>query len=576
MEEIIKKPSILKPWEKYYNPELINKDIQGVLLYEALLESCEAHKDIIALDYYSRQITYGELIEKVNLYAASFHKLGINKGDVISFVTVSIPESIYAIYGLNKIGAICNFIDVRTDSPHILEYVLKAKSKAVVILDIAYEKISSRLDELEVDKVIIQSAFDSMTLLKSLFLKTCKAHRVSINDNRVIKNRDFEKQGKGCSVDAVIYEKDMPAVITRTGGTTGVSKGVILTNDNLNAVYRNFRDVVGDASGDSLLNFLPLGASYGIACGIHMALCMSVRNILVPKFSPEEFADLILDKKPNHIIGVPIFYENMMNSKRMANADLSFIKTMAAGGDSANAGFEKKLREFTRERGIVYPLAQGYGMSETSSACAFGVRDIHKDGSAGLPCIHSTISIFEPGTDRELSLGERGEICISGPTVMKEYLDEPEETENAIWIHSDGKRWVHSGDLGYIDEDGFLFITGRIKRSIIRFDGHKVYPVQIESAIEKSEHVKTCAVIAIEDREHEQGELPLAIVEPMSVQDLDSNELRKEIIKLCKENLEERGQPIDVVVVDKMPLTRNSKKDIRALEEKFRDYNYIK
>ena len=570
--------SVLRPWEKYYDPEMIKKPLEGMLMYSALKKSCRGKEENIALDYYGTEISYGKLIDNIDKYAASFSEMGISKGDKVSFITVSIPESIYAIYGLNKIGAVCNFIDIRTDSSHIIEYILKARSKAIVMLDFAWDKVKDAVERLNVDKIVIQRPDESFSLLKKLGykIKVKKKNIIDFSNSKLIRNIDFEKLGEGKSVDEVPYEKDMPAIVTRTGGTTGKSKGVVLTNDSMNAVYRNFRDVVGDTTGDTFLNFLPIAASYGIVCGIHMALCMTIRDILLPIFSPDEFSDLVLKYKPNHIIGVPVFYEDMMNSTKMQNEDLSFIKTMAAGGDTASLGFEEKLREFTKERGVKYPLAQGYGMSETSSACSYGIRDIHKNGSAGIPCIHSNISIFEPGTDKELPLGTTGEICISGPTVMKEYLDEKEETENIIKVHSDGERWVHSGDLGHIDEDGFLFITGRIKRSIIRFDGHKAYPVQIEEVVERSKDVKSCAVIGIRDRSHEKGELPLVILDKADDSELSDEKLKKENMDLCEKNLEGRGRPIDVVIVNEIPHTNNNKKDIQALESMFKDYDYLK
>jgi long-chain acyl-CoA synthetase len=255
----------------------------------------------------------------------------------------------------------------------------------------------------------------------------------------------------------------------------------------------------------------------------------------------------------------------------MKDFDLSFIMAMAAGGDTANEAFEHKLREFTREHGVKYPLAQGYGMSETSSAAAFGVFNIHRDGSAGVPCIHTIISTFKPGTTEELDIGEMGEICITGPILMKEYLGEPEETSQVMWEHPDGRIWVHSGDVGYIDEDGFLFIKGRMKRSIIRFDGHKVYPLQIEEVVSSHPEIRKCVVTGVRDLSHEQGELPMIFAEIEIRDDGDEEALRGEIMSLCRERLEERGQPSGVIFVDKLPVTNGGKIDIQKLTEVYHE-----
>lgn len=569
------KASVTKPWMKHYDPQWAARPLPECSLYAQLKQSSGNCPNQTALSYYGTTVSYREMMKKIDQYAAAYTELGVKEGDYVSFYTVSLPETIYSIYGLNKIGAVCNLIDVRTDTDHTKEFIAKAKSTVLVVLDIAYPKVANVLDELGISKVIVQSAGDSLPFFKRMAVKRKVDADVPTDGSRMIRDKELAALGKGKSVEEIPYKKDRPAIVTRTGGTTGVSKGVLLTNDSLNAVYANFRDVVGTGQGKSFLNFLPLAASYGIACGIHMGLCMNVIDILIPKFAPDEFADLIYQYKPNYIIGVPIFYENLIHSPKMKNFDLSFIEAMAAGGDSANIGFERRLRKFTKERNVKYPLAQGYGMSEGSSAVAFGVFNIHKDGSAGIPCVHTTISAFKPGTTEELDVGETGEICITGPTVMKEYLDEPEETEHVMWDHPDGQRWIHSGDLGYIDEDGFLFIKGRLKRSIVRFDGHKSYPVQIEAVVNKHQAVKNCCVIAIQDMTHDQGELPLIIAEPAEEYSGDWDDLRKELLELCANGIEERSQPADCVIVDRVPVTGNGKKDFTKLTAEYGHFDYL-
>lgn len=575
MEETSRKPSVLKPWLKHYNPEWINRPLPECSMYDQLKESSNNSLDQTALQYYGTNVTYREMMQKIDQYAAAFTELGVKAGEYVSFFTVSLPETIYAIYGLNKIGAVSNLIDVRTDKDHTKEFIAKAKSDVIVAIDIAFPKIEDALDELGIRKVIVQSAADSLPFFKGLMVRFKTKTKIPFDGKRIIHNKDLAAMGVGKSVEEIPYEKDRPAVVTRTGGTTGVSKGVLLTNDSLNAVYANFRDVVGSGKGGKFLNFLPLGASYGIACGIHMGLCMNVIDILIPKFTPDEFADLIYDLRPNYIIGVPIFYENLMHSAKMKDFDMSFIEAMAAGGDSANLGFEQRLRAFTKERHAKYPLAQGYGMSEGSSAVAFGVFNIHKDGSAGIPCVHTTISVFKPDTTEELDIGEMGEICITGPTLMKEYLDEPEETAHVMRKHPDGQVWIHSGDIGYIDEDGFLFLKGRIKRSVVRFDGHKSYPVQIEAVVKKHPAVKYCCVVPVKDMEHEQGEWPLIIVEPAEEFKGDRDTLSKEIMQICAEGIEERSQPVGCIIIDKIPMTNNGKVDVKSLCEKYGEYDYL-
>ena len=579
--------SVSKPWLKYFSQEDLEKELPERTLFEQLHASNDDYLDGTALSYYGAKITFGEMMKSIDLYAEAFSHAGVKKGDYVSFYTVTLPETIYSIYALNKIGAICNLIDVRTDPSHTKDFIAKANSTVLIALDLFVGGIADSFDELGLQTVIIQSASDSLSFFKKTAMrsKLKNAYDKSIVDNkRVFLNKDFVAAGKGTAVKQVAYEKDYPAVVVRTGGTTGVSKGVLLTNDGMNAVYESFIAKFVCLRGDSILNFLPLAASYGIVVGIHAALCGSLVNILIPKFTPDDFADLVYKYKPNHIVGVPVFYEKMMKSPKIQKSDLSFLTTMGAGGDSAHPTLEMRLTEFGRARGMKYPLASGYGMSEVASAVAFGVLDTHKDGSVGTPALYSTISVFKPGTTEELEIGEVGEICISGKTLMKEYLNEPEETDNVMWRHPDGQLWVHSGDLGYMDEDGFLFIKGRLKRTIPRFDGHKNYPAQIEDVVSKHPAVQNNVVVGINDNRHEKGEMPLVVLTVKAEYKVDKNasgektkeyndSLRKDILDFVCKNIEERSCPYDVVIVDELPLTRNGKFDIKLLDDRY--YNYM-
>ena len=573
--------SIEKPWMKYYGDFTIGAQAPHCTMYREILESCKRNDryGAKALHYYGAEMTYREMFARIDQYAAAFQSLGIRKGEFVTFVSVCLPETMCELYALNKLGAVCNFIDPRTDDIHIREYIQKAQSRVVITLEMNFGAIAEHMDELGLEYVIGQTPASGLPKVKGfLFRLTSPRYRLPYDGKRILRDRELFRMGKGKSVPEVAYEPDMPAVVTRTGGTTGASKGVVLTNDNMNALAANFSVTIpipnpGPYSNETFLNFLPIASSYGIAVGVHMAMSMNIMDYLIPKFVPEEFDKLVIQFKPHHIIGVPVFYEQLIHSPKVKNMDLSFIDTMAAGGDSANESLEDKLDEFRLSHGIKYPVAQGYGMSEVSSAAAFGFRNVHRKGSAGVPCFFTTAAAFRPGTAEELPIGQIGEICITGPTVMKEYLNEPEETANILWRHPDGKIWVHSGDLGYIDEDGFLFIAGRIKRTIIRPDAHKVYPLQIEKIVMKHPSVANCAVIPVKDRHHEQGDQPLICVE-RSQDSRTKEEITADILKMCREEIEQRSQPAGVVFVDKIPITDMAKNDYRKLESLFYHYNY--
>ena len=317
--ETNKYASISKPWLAYYSKEYSEMSIDKCTMFDMVKSGCEMmnKKNDFAISYFGRKLTYSEMFERIEEYAAAFSRCGVKKGEIVSFLTVSIPESIFSIYALNKLGAVCNFIDVRTDVTHIKEYIRKAGSGVLITLEMCFEKIKDSMEELDLRLVICQKPSDSLPAVKRVLynLKNNK-NRVPYDGKRIITNCEFVRLGENTNVPSAEYEPDMPAIITRTGGTTGLSKGVVLTNDNLNAIAFNFRASCMEKvpRKRSLLNFLPLGTSYGIAVGVHMALCMCCEDILIPNFNPEKFDDLILKYKPNHIIAVPTFYQKLISS----------------------------------------------------------------------------------------------------------------------------------------------------------------------------------------------------------------------------------------------------------------------
>ena len=351
----------------------------------------------------------------------------------------------------------------------------------------------------------------------------------------------------------------------------------MLTNDSVNAVGFSFLHAgIVYKPNTRFLGIMPIFSSYGLVCGIHMPMIMQQELALIPRFSPIKMGEYIKKFRPQHMIATPAFYEILIDSEEMKGFDLSFMLTLGSGGDSMNAGLEDKLNEFMKTHNLRYPLAQGYGMSEVSAAATFCVNDRYKRGSVGIPCITTTIGIFDPETGEELGYNQPGEVCISGPSVMKGYYNNKEETEHVLRKHADGKIWVHSGDIGTVDEEGFVYIQGRVKRMITRFDGHKVFPITIESYIAEHEAVHGCSVIGVNDRERLQGQYPMAVIELNSGIDVSRrDEICREIYARCQEHLEQRGKPVAVVCIDEIPLTGMGKNDYRKLEKEYKYFDYL-
>ena len=567
-------PSQQKPWQKYYSPEALQQLLPKCSVLAFAKESNKNNLDSTALDYYGKNISYREFFHGIDETANAFAALGVKKGDLVCFVTVGVPETICAIYALNKLGATANMIDPRMDVTSIRKMIKNSGACITLVIDIAFPKIRKIIDEINQKKIVIQSPVRSLPLFKKIAMTLTTKTDIPYSDV-VVKWDQFLSYGKGTIAQEAPYEGDATVAITFTGGTTGFHKGVMLTNDSMNAVAINFQHAGLDAHpGESFLGIIPVFTSYGMVCGMHMPLCMQLKLTPIPKFVPDQFGKLVRQFRPNHMISTPAFYELMMDSKEMENFDLSFLITMGSGGDTMNEGLETKLNDFMKTHNIRYPLAQGYGMSEVSAAASFSVNDIFKSKSVGIPSVTTTIAIFDPDTGEELGYNELGEICITGPSMMKGYYRKPDETAHVMRRHSDGLIWVHSGDIGYMDEDGFVFIKGRLKRMITRFDGHKVFPVGIESMVSQRSEVHNCCVIGVNDLGHGQGQYPLVIVELDGGVDRDA--ACRKIFAECMAQLEERGKPVAVLAVDKIPLTGSGKNDYRALELEYGTYEYTK
>lgn len=559
-------PSIDKPWLKYYQKEAIKASMPKCTLYEYLYKSNKNHLENVALEYMGREITFGELFENIEKAAKAFSGLNVKPGDIVTMCTVTTPETIYAIYGLNRLGVVANMVDPRTSAEGIRHYIGEVHSTVVLCLDVVFSKLEKAVAGTSVQKIVVTSPADSLPEPKKSLYKLLKAPKVPTSERTVLWNH-FLRCGTDVVPTYAPYQEDSCCVIVHTGGTTGDPKGVMLSNDNINAMTcQSILTDIPMRRDESWLNIMPPFIAYGIGTGLHVPLVVGMKTILIPQFDASKFADYLNKYHPNHMVGVPSHYGNIITSKKMAKRDLSYIMAPCVGGDTMNAVLEEKTNEFLRSHGCQYSIQKGYGMTEVSAAVSICLsNECNKIGSVGVPFSHTTISVFDPVTQEELPYGEHGEICIAGPNTMLGYYDNPDATKAILKVHEDGRTWVHSGDIGYMTEDGFLFVVDRIKRMIIRHDGFKVFPSVIETVISNCKGASACSVVGVSDRAHSQGKLPIAFVtSDNSVADWEPT--KRELIALCQKELPEYAQPVDFIRLDKIPQTPIGKVDYRALE----------
>lgn len=559
-------PSAEKPWMQFFSDEAKRAQLPKESIYQHLVTVNANHRDDIAIHYINNHMTYGELLDSIEQAAAAFAALGVKQGDIVTFCAITTPELVVMIYALNKLGACAMVIDPRYTAPVILDFVKNAGSRLLVTFTVT-APVKELVEKAEVAHIVTFTPGESIRGLMGVYARMRMRARLP-KDKRVLNWKTFMALGAGKSVPTVDYSAFELAGIALTGGTTGAPKGVMFSNDGFNAVAMDFRycGVEYDRT-HRFMNIIPAFASYGMVASMHMPLSLGLEMVIIPKFDANQVGKYITQWRPQHTLMVPAHYEKLMNSKEMLGGErLDFFITAGSGGDTMNAGLEEKLNGFLAERGARFPLSQGYGMSEVSSAACCSCNGNFRSLSVGYPLLMNTMGIFKPGTTEELDYGEEGEICITGPGVMLGYLNNPEESEKVMIRHPDGQVWVHSGDLGSMDEDGFLFIKGRIKRMIIKFDGHKVFPVYIEGVIGSHPDVLSCAVVGVKDREHAQGQAVHAVVQLKSRTEA---EVRPELEAIMKKEIEARGIPSSIDFVDEMPHTGMGKIDYLKMAKDF-------
>lgn len=554
-------PSIDKPWLKYYSEEAINVPLPECTLIQYIKKNNQNNLYGTALNYYGNEISYKQFFEHVNRAAASLFSLGIRCGDVVTIAAMHIPETVYMVYGLNTIGAVANMVYLTASPREIANSIKDTKSKAFVYMSVICEKVNQIRDEIKNVYVISLNVSDSMPWhLKALYrLKNTKETYYNEMDYS-----NFLKRGGNSIPQEPLYKKNTPAVIVHTSGTTGIPKGVVLSNDNLNAVavqyyYSSFefhRD-------DSYMDMLPPFLGFGMSIGMHLPLTLGLEVILYIDLEPARVVAALKKIRPKHFPSGPVIVSKLLESGK---TDLSFLSTFAGGGESLTIEQEHNFNTFLRECGFNGTYMTGYGMTECSATLCTGMPGAYREGTLGIPLPKVTAKIIEPETENELSYGETGEICFNAPNVMLGYWDNQKETENVLRLHKDGRIWLHTGDLGLITQDGFLQFKGRIKKIYLTkgcdHSVYKLFPLQVETAIKRLPFVLECGVVAVPDKERIY--VTFAFVHTTTI--LEKKRMKKSIQGYLSDNLPTHEIPQDIIFLDSMPTTPSGKVDYRTLE----------
>ena len=555
------------PWKDYMGDVPMHLDYFQGSMFEAVERMAELYPNNIAFDFMGKSTTYKKMVQEIEKCAKSLKTLGVRPGDKVTIAMPNCPQAIYMFYAVNLVGGIANMIHPLSAEKEIEFYLNESESVTAITLDQFYHKFEAVRENTKVVNIIIASVKDALSQpIKAGYMLTegRKIQKIP-KEAPVIRWHEFLRLSRACFYRYKVERRsDDPAVILYSGGTTGTTKGIVLTNKNFNALSQQivatnpmFRP------GDKMLSAMPLFHGFGLGVCIHSMLAQGGRCILVPRFTAQSYAKLITKYRCNFIAGVPTLYEALLRLPSMDGADLSCLKGVFSGGDSLSIELKKKLDKFLYDHHATIQVREGYGTTETVTACCLTPPTMFKEGSIGIPFPDTYIKIVTPGTDEELPYGQEGEILLAGPTVMKEYMKHPEETAQTLRRHADGLTWVYTGDLGTMDDEGFIYFRGRAKRMIIS-SGYNVYPGQLENILDAHEKVQMSCVIGVPDPYRMQkvkAFVKLATDVPAT------EETKQELLDYCRKHIAKYAMPYDIEFKADLPKTLVGKVAYRVLEE---------
>ncbi len=555
------------PWAPYMGDVPMHLEYFEGSMFEMLEQVAEQYPDYVAFDFMGKPTTYQKLVQQVETCAKALKTIGVREGDRVTIAMPNCPQAIYLFYAVNLVGGIANMIHPLSAEKEIEFYLNTSGSVTAITLDQFYDKFERIRQNTGVVNIIIASIKDELSkpIRAGYMLTEGRKIQKIPEDAPVIRWKDFMRLSRHCFYRYKVKRAaDDPAVILYSGGTTGTTKGIVLTNRNFNALSQQviaanpmFRP------GDKMLAAMPIFHGFGLGVCIHTMLTQGGRCILVPRFTPKSYARDLVKHRCNFVAGVPTLYEALLRLPGMEGADLSCLKGVFSGGDSLSVELKKKLDHFLLEHKSSVQVREGYGTTETVTACCLTPNHMAKEGSIGLPFPDTYIKIVRPDTEEELPYGEEGEILLAGPTVMREYMHHPEETAKTLRTHADGLTWVYTGDLGMMDEQGFVYFRGRAKRMIVT-SGYNVYPAQLENILDAHELVQMSCVIGVPDP-YKMQKVKAFVKLATGVK--PSDEVKGELLAHCRKHVAKYAMPYDIEFREEMPKTLVGKVAYRVLEE---------
>ena len=553
-----------KPWLKYYQHVPQTIDYPRVTMYEAVRQSADRSLDSIAYDFLDYTSTYRQFVSEIDKCADALAAIGQKKGERITISMPTSPQGIICFYAANKLGAVSSMIHPLSTVKEIEFYLNVAKSRFVLTLDAFYSKFKNLKETTPLETLILARIPDYLGTLKRIGFNLTKGRQIpKVPADPMVKWWKDLMNGNYPPASQAQMDTDEMAVILYSGGTTGVPKGIMLSNMNFISEGMQVSEWAKLCDADSILAILPIFHGFGLGVCINACFMGGGKSILVPQFTAETVAQIIKSKKPSFVIGVPTLFDALSLNPKMHKTDLSCLRATFSGADSLPRPVKERFEEMVKNQGGNVRLLEGYGLTEAVTAIMAMPINHYREGSIGVPFPDMLAKIVRLDTTDEVPCGEEGEICICGPAVMMGYLEHPEETAATLKKHADGKIWLHTGDVGTMDEDGFFYFKLRQKR-MIKSSGMNVYPAQVEDILYSHPDVQDACIIGVPDQAQVQVVKGIVVLKNPAKA---GPEMEKKLIDYCREQLIKWSCPREIEFRDSLPKTLVGKIAFNKLEE---------
>jgi long-chain acyl-CoA synthetase len=553
-----------KPWLKFYGdiPESI--DYPRVTMYEAVMRTVARCPEAVAYDFLGYTSTYRQFGKEIDRCADALASLGMKKGDRITISMPTTPQGIICFYAANKLGAVASMIHPLSTPKEIEFYLNLSRSRFALTLDAFYGKFAEVREKTPLEILVLARIPDYLSGIKKIGFHLTKGRKIpKVPEDPMVRWWSDLMKGSYPPVPGAETGTDELAVILYSGGTTGVPKGIMLSNMNFISEGMQVSAVGKLSEEDALLAILPIFHGFGLGVCVNACFMGGAKSILVPQFTPETVATLIRTKRPTFVIGVPTLFDALSRNPEFQKTDLSCLKATFSGADTLPKTVKERFEEIVKKQGGNCQLLEGYGLTEAVTAIMVTPFDEYREGGVGVPFPDMLAKIVKLGTTEEAPAGEEGEICLHGPAVMLGYLDHPEETAETLKTHPDGKVWLHTGDIGTMDQDGFFYFKLRLKR-MIKSSGMNVYPAQVEDVLYRHQDVREACIIGVPDESQVQRVKGFVVLKDPA---RACPEMEKELVAYCQDHLIKWSCPREIEFRESLPKTLVGKIAFNVLEQ---------